>query len=111
MKGTVPASIPDDIRGIATRLGERIRAARIRRKLRQQDLAQRTGLSRSSIQNIEKGDTGCSLAVVLQVLWDLGLAAELELIADPGLDRDGLALSLSADKKRVFVPRKVDNAF
>jgi hypothetical protein len=51
------------------------------------------------------------LAVVLQVLWDLGLAAELELIADPGLDRDGLALSLSADKKRVFVPRKVDNAF
>ncbi len=66
--------LPDDIQGMATRLGERIRAARICRKLRQQDLAQRTGFSRSSIQNIEKGDTGCSLAVILQVLWDLDLA-------------------------------------
>ena len=105
-------SIKDDpILEIAKRLGERIRAARIRRKLRQEDLARRTGLSRTSIQNIERGDPGCSLAVVFQVLWNLGLANEIELIADPGLDRDGLALALSADKKRVFVPKKVDDDF
>lgn len=101
----------DPILEIAKRLGERIRAARIRRKLRQEDLARRTGLSRTSIQNIERGDPGCSLAVVFQVLWNLGLANEIELIADPGLDRDGLSLALSADKKRVFVPKKVDDDF
>ena len=107
----ISSNPPDDITLIAVRLGERIRAARIRRKLRQEDLASRTGLSRSSIQNIERGDLGCSLAVVLQVLWNLGLANEIELIADPGLDRDGLTLALNAEKKRVFVPRKVDNDF
>jgi transcriptional regulator with XRE-family HTH domain len=101
----------DPILEIAKRLGERIRAARIRRKLRQEDLARRTGLSRTSIQNIERGDLGCSLAVIFQVLWNLGLANEIELIADPGLDRDGLSLALSADKKRVFVPKKVDDDF
>lgn len=107
----ISSNPPDDITLIAVRLGERIRAARIRRKLRQEDLASRTGLSRSSIQNIERGDLGCSLAVVLQVLWNLGLANEIELIADPGLDRDGLTLALNAEKKRVFVSRKVDNDF
>lgn len=101
----------DPVVGIAKRLGERVRAARIRRKLRQDDLARRTGLSRTSIQNIERGDLGCSLAVVFRVLWNLGLATEIELIADPGLDRDGLSLALSADKKRVFVPKKVDDDF
>lgn len=105
-------SVNDDpVLQIAKRLGVRIRAARIRRKLRQEDLARRTGLSRTSIQNIERGDPACSLSIVFQVLWNLGLANEIELIADPGLDRDGLSLAFSADKKRVFVPRKVDNDF
>jgi DNA-binding XRE family transcriptional regulator len=109
----IPMEITSDdpVAQIAKRLGGRIRAARIRRKLRQGDLAHRTGLSRTSIQNIERGDLGCSLAVVFQILWNLGLANEIELIADPGLDRDGLALALSADKKRVFVPQKVDDDF
>lgn len=96
---------------LARELGQRLRDARIRRRLRQQDLANRTGLSRSSIQSLERGDLSCSVGILLQVLWNLGLAGEVALIADPGLDRDGLALSLSADKKRVFVPRKIDNDF
>lgn len=103
--------IPDDVRLIAKRLGTRIRAARVRRKLRQEDLAVRTGLSRSFIQSIERGETSCFIGGVLNVLWTLGLANEIELIADPGLDRDGLTLALSSEKKRVFVPRKLDNAF
>ena len=48
---------------------------------------------------------------LITILWTLGLANEIELIADPGLDRDGLALALSSEKKRVFIPRKLDNAF
>jgi transcriptional regulator with XRE-family HTH domain len=102
---------PPDATAIAHRLGRRIRNARVRRKIRQQDLAARTGLSRSSIQSLERGDLSCSMGILLRVLWNLGLAAEVDLIADPGLDRDGLSLSLDAEKKRVFVPRKVDNAF
>lgn len=102
---------PDEVLQIGHRLGERIRAARVRRQWRQEDLAQRTGLSRSFVQSVERGAASCALGGVLTILWTLGLANEVELIADPGLDRDGLSLSLSADKKRVFVPRKLDNDF
>ena len=44
---------------------------------------------------------------------DIAAPADLlfELIADPGLDRDGLSLALDAAKKRVHVQRKVDDDF
>jgi len=101
----------EPVSDLAHELGRRIRAARIRRKISQNDLAGRTGLSRSSIQAVERGDLTVSLGIVFKVLWNLGLTNEVSLIADPGLDRDGLSLSLSADKVRVYVPRKVNNDF
>ena len=101
----------EPVSDLARELGLRIRAARIRRKISQHDLAGRTGLSRSSIQAVERGDLTVSLGIVLKVLWNLGLTNEVTLIADPGLDRDGLSLSLSTDKVRVVAPRKVNNDF
>lgn len=103
--------LPEDVLLIVKRLGERIRAARVRRKLRQEDLAARTGLSRSFIQSVERGQAKCFVGGLFNILWTLGLANEIELIADPGLDRDGLSLALSSEKKRVFIPRKLDNEF
>lgn len=111
MRSATVATSPSEITRVAQELGARIRAARVRRKIRQEDLAARTGLSRSSIQAIERGELSCSIGILLHVLWNLGLAGEINLIADPGLDRDGLSLSLDVEKKRVFVPRKIDNAF
>lgn len=99
------------VSNLAHELGQRIRTARIRRRISQHDLAGRTGLSRSSIQALERGELSVSLGIVLKVLWNLGLANEVTLIADPGLDRDGLSLSLSTDKVRVVAPRKINNDF
>lgn len=96
---------------IARQLGERIKIARINRRLRQQDLVDRSSLSRSTIQAIEKGDPATSLGNYLHVLWLMGLHKEFDLIADPGLDREGLALSLCVATKRVKVERKVVNDF
>lgn len=101
----------DEASHIASRLGKRIKLARQRRKIRQEDMAARTGLSRSTIQAIERGETSTGLGAYVVVLWVLGLAKELELIADPGLDRDGLVLSVDATTKRVYLPRKVDDDF
>jgi len=112
MKGaTVKNICPEEVSQIVRQMGERIKAARVRRKLRQEDLAARTGLSRSTIQSIERGEATCSVGALFNVLWTLGLSNELQLVADPGLDRDGLALELDAAKKRVFVQRKIDNDF
>ena len=44
-----------------------------------------------------------------QVLWVLQLDRELDLVADPGLDRDGLAFSV--EHKRVMPKRQVNNDF
>lgn len=41
----------------------------------------------------------------------MGLNQEFELLADPGLDRDGLGLEISVQTKRVGVRRKVSNDF
>ena len=101
----------EPVSDLAHELGRRIRTARIRRKISQHDLAGRTGLSRSFIQALERGELSVSLGIVLTVLWNLGLTNEVTLIADPGLDRDGLSLSLSTDKVRVFAPRKINNDF
>jgi hypothetical protein len=41
----------------------------------------------------------------------MGLAREIELVADPGLDRGGLSLALDAERKRVYLPRKTKDDF
>ena len=102
---------PPEVVNLAQELGGRIRVARLRRKIRQQDMAERTGLSRSTIQSLERGEVSCSIGAFLNVLWTLGLSRELNFIADPGLDRDGLVISLDAERKRVVIPRKVNNEF
>jgi transcriptional regulator with XRE-family HTH domain len=103
--------VPDSVATKSSSLGARIRAARTRRGLRREDLATKAGLSRSTIEAIERGALTTGIGAYLQVLWALGLDAEVDLIADPGLDRDGLALELSTQTKRVRVQRKVDNDF
>lgn len=104
-------SMPQEIKDQLTSLGLRIRTARARRKWRQVDLATRSGLSRTAIEAIERGEPTTGIVTYLRALWAMGLNRELEILADPGLDRDGLALELSTETKRVSVKRKVDNDF
>lgn len=92
-------------------LGQRIRAARIRRGLRQDDLASRSGLSLTAIKAVEAGKLTTGIGTFMQAMWAMGLGQELELLADSGLDREGLALEFNAQSKRVQVKRPVDNDF
>lgn len=113
MEGVVSRNpaVPETVVRRAAELGRRVRAARIRRKWRREDLASRSGLSRTAVEAVENGKLSTGLGTYLQVLWALGLDREVDLLADPGLDRDGLALELNAQTKRVRVQRKLDNDF
>lgn len=93
------------------RLGSRIRQARLRRKLRQEDLAGQIGRTRATVIAIERGSPTTEIGAYIQTLWALGLLQELELVADPGLDRDGQALSFSAADKRVRLRQPLNNKF
>jgi len=62
-------------------LGARIRAARIRRRMTETELAARVMVSRPTMRKLETGDLSVSLAVLVQTLEVLGLEADLDLIA------------------------------
>jgi transcriptional regulator with XRE-family HTH domain len=105
-------SIQDDAPAQAlVRLGARIRIARLRRKLRQEDLARQIGRTRATVLAIEKGAPTTEIGAYVSALWALGLLQELELVADPGLDRDGQALAFSAADKRVRLRQPLNNKF
>jgi DNA-binding XRE family transcriptional regulator len=109
---TVTKPRPEDAPGQSLqRLGSRIRLARTRRKLRQEDLAHQIGRARATVVAIEKGSPNTEIGAYAAALWALGLLQELDLVADPGLDRDGQALAFSAVDKRVRPRRQLNNKF
>jgi transcriptional regulator with XRE-family HTH domain len=103
--------LPVELTQIGPALGLRIRAARQARRLRLADVAEKTGLSRKTVEAVERGEVSTSLGAYIAVLGCMGLTDALSLVADPGLDREGLALHFSALDKRVRVGGKIDNDF
>lgn len=64
-----------------TALGERLRAARLRRKLTQAMVAERVGVTLPTIRKLESGNPTSSLATVIRVLQVLGLAQDIDKLA------------------------------
>lgn len=68
-------------RGQLAALGDRLRAARLRRKLTQAVLAERVGVTLPTLRKLESGDPSTSLATVVRVLQVLGLAQDIDKLA------------------------------
>src|ERR1043166_6770873 len=69
-------------------LGENIKLARLRRKLSAEQVAERAGLSRGTLWQIEKGVSSVALGAYFQVLFVLGLQNDfLKLAGDDDLGR------------------------
>lgn len=88
-------------------LGERIRLARLRRKLSNASVAQRAGISRSSLYKVEAGAGGATLGTYLRVLAVLGLENDIHaLAADDKVGRklQDLALEPEPAPKRRRTP-------
>lgn len=62
-------------------LGRNIRLARLRRKLSSEQVAERAGISRKTLYEIERGHPNVSLGNYAQVLSVLGLVDELLNVA------------------------------
>lgn len=76
-------------------LGRNIRTARLRRKLSRQELAEKIGISRYVMADIEKGKTTTAVVAYIGALWALGLLSAIEDLAHPDQDREGKALEAS----------------
>jgi transcriptional regulator with XRE-family HTH domain len=103
---------PAAVEQILLQLGRNIRTARLRRKLRLEDLAARVGLSRYVMSDIEKGKPTTAVAGYIGALWALGLTDELRNIGDP--DRDAVGKAFEGSRAPTTAPKRtkaLDNDF
>ena len=82
-------SVPGEIQSVIKKLGRNIRVARIRRSMPLSELAEKVGVTRKTMMEIEQGKPGSALANYATALWVLGLHDPLAHIADPDADEHG----------------------
>lgn len=96
----------------ATLLGEHIKLGRKQRKWSEQNLAERAGISRATLQKIENGDMSCAIGLVFEVATLVGMNLfeqdKFSLSKNIELTRTNIALL----PQRIKVKKKVvDDAF
>lgn len=91
---------------LLAQLGERLKLARLRRKLSSVVVAQRAGIARSSLYKVEAGDAGATMGTYLRVMAALGLASDLQTLgADDKVGRKLQDLALMPAQPARPAPR------
>lgn len=103
---------PAAVENILTQVGKNIRIARLRRQMRLIDLAERVGVSRYVMSDIEKGKPTTAVGSYVTALWILGLTDDLYNLGNPDKDIEGRALeSARAPKTAPKRQKELDNDF
>ncbi|HET7553902.1 MAG TPA: helix-turn-helix domain-containing protein [Gemmatimonadaceae bacterium] len=92
-------------------LGRSIATARTRRRLREEDLASKAGISRSTLRRVEEGELGTGIGAYVAVLWALGLEQQLASVASPEHDIEGQTLEAARRGERVRLGRGLSDDF
>jgi len=100
------SGVPIPVKRALRKLGHDIRDARRRRRIPVAILAQRSSISRMTLNKVEKGDPGVSLGSYATVLFALGMADRLADVADPRHDAVGLDLEAEHLPERIRLPRR-----
>jgi len=101
-----PSLTPVPVARALRKLGNDIRDARRRRRIPVAIFAERAAMSRMTLNKIEKGDPGVSVASYANALFVLGLVERLAELADARNDAVGLALEEEHLPKRIRFSRK-----
>ncbi|MBN8756929.1 MULTISPECIES: helix-turn-helix transcriptional regulator [unclassified Variovorax] len=107
MPGVPPVLFPSE-RKILSQLGERIKLARLRRKLSSTTVAGRAGISRTTLYKLETGEGAVTMGTCLRVLAVLGLDKDFEALASDdrvGRKLQDLAMQTAGHRKQNEVPK------
>jgi transcriptional regulator with XRE-family HTH domain len=107
----ISKSPPAAIAEILIRLGRNIRTARLRRRLSMAELAERIGISRYVMADIEKGKPTTAIAAYLGALWALGLEGDIRQLADPESDEEGKILERARSPRTAPKRKIIDDDF
>ena len=107
MAGSPPAAVEEALQ----RLGRNIRTARLRRRLPQTALAERMGVSRFVVADVERGKPTTGVAAYIGALWVLGLLGDLSEVAEPDRDEEGKTLERARSPSRARRRRSLSDDF
>jgi len=102
----IAQSPPYAVEQALTKLGRNIQTARLRRRLSRSDLAEKIGISRHVMGDIERGKPTTAIAAYIGALWALGLLNQTEIVAHPDYDLEGKALEATRSPKTAPKRRK-----
>ncbi len=105
MSTSASSTLPIPVKRALRKLGEDIRAARLRRRIPMALMAERVNISRTTLTKVEKGDPSVSLGVYATVLFVLGMIDRLSDLVDTRQDEIGLALEEERLPKRIRLPK------
>jgi transcriptional regulator with XRE-family HTH domain len=90
---------------LAQGLGERLRAARVRRRLSATEMAERMGITRPTLARLEEGDLSVGLGVLVRALGVLGAEDDLaKILEDDEIGRRIADASITTKRRRRTVP-------
>lgn len=95
------SGIPGEVAAAVRQLGEHLRTARIRRHESQAHFARRLLIATSTLQRMEAGDPGISIASWATALWALEMLPQFRRLAHPDDDTLGKALEIRRLPKSV----------
>jgi len=101
MKSLGKSAVPRQMLAELEKVGEDIRYARIRRKFTMGDLSKRSGISRSTLDKVEKGSPSVAIGIYARVLFLLGITGTVRQLAD--LSNDPISRDIEIGK----LPRRV----
>ena len=106
MSRTTPSVLPKTFRLLA-QLGTNLKQARLRRRYSAEIVAERSGITRKTLQRVEQGDAAVAIGIYVRVLQALGLIEDLAALArDDELGRKLQDLALPA---RMRAPRRANS--
>lgn len=93
------------------RLGANLKTARLRRNLTLESVAEKIGTNRRVVADAERGKPSTGIAIYTALLWAYGLLTQLDEVAAPERDNEGLTLTNLRNRTRAREARGLDDDF
>ena len=110
-KNKLTAAPPYAVEDSLKRLGADLKVARLRRNLSRANVAEKIGTGQRAIKDAECGKATTGIVVYVALLWAYDLLEQLDGVATPLSDEEGIALSRLEERSKARKSGGLDNDF